>query len=101
MCYISVPLLECTANNVLLEAMACGKPIVSTDLQGVRDYVNDNCALLTEKDNPASLAEAIISLADDDATRRKMALASRTLANQFSWEKVAAQVRKVYEQVAG
>lgn len=34
-----VVLLDSTANNSLLEAMACGMPMVTTDLQGVRDYV--------------------------------------------------------------
>ena len=94
-----LPLLDCTANNSLLEAMACGLPIVSTDLPGVRDYVNGACALLTPKSNPQALAEAILCLQEEEVSRQRMALASRTRSLDFGWQKVASQVQEVYERV--
>ncbi len=77
--------------------MACGLPIVSTDLPGVRDYVNDACALLTPKGDPQALAEAILCLQEDKALRQRMASASRARAQDFSWQRVASRVREVYE----
>lgn len=97
----ALPLLGCTANNSLLEAMASGLPIVSTDLPGVRDYTNPSCALLTPQGNPKALAEAILCLQEDKALRQKMAIASRARAQDFQWRRVASEVRRVYEQITG
>jgi glycosyltransferase involved in cell wall biosynthesis len=95
-----LPLLDCTANNSLLEAMACGLPIISTDLPGVRDYVNEACALLTPKGDPQALAEAILYLQKNKVLRQRMANASRDRAQDFSWQKVASRVREVYARVS-
>ena len=96
---LALPLLDGTANNSLLEAMACGLPIVSTDLPAVRDYVNNACALLTPKSDPQALAEAINTLHENAGIREKMALASRSRSLDFSWQKIASKTREVYESV--
>jgi glycosyltransferase involved in cell wall biosynthesis len=93
-----LPLLECTANNSLLEAMACGMPIVSTDLQGARDYVSKDCAVLTPKGNARVLAEVITGLSRDHARRQGMARASRLRAMEFRWEAVAECMLEVYRR---
>lgn len=92
------PLLGSTANNSLLEAMACGLPIVSTDLPGVRDYVNDACSLLTPARDPQALAEAVLYLGEDQLRHRRMALASRARSMDFNWQKIASKTRDVYER---
>ena len=94
-----LPVLSATANNSLLEAMACGLPIVSTDLPSVRDYVTDECSLLTPKGDSQALAEAILCLQEDEDLRRKMARASRSHSLHFSWQKIAGEVSDVYEHV--
>ncbi|MBK8161644.1 MAG: glycosyltransferase family 4 protein [Gammaproteobacteria bacterium] len=91
-----LPLLDATANNSLLEAMACGLPIISTDLPGVRDYVNDGCAVLTPMADATALADAIVALKRDGARRARMAQASRNRAIDLSWENVARQTLEVY-----
>lgn len=94
-----MPLQDCTANNSLLEAMACGMPIVSTDLAGVRDYVNDDCALLAPKSDVKKLVDIIDGLASDIKKRLVMAKASRKQSLVFRWEKVADEVKDVYRTV--
>ncbi len=94
-----LPLLDATANNSLLEAMACGLPIVSTDLSGVRDYTNKEVALLVKKKDAKGLAEAVVELARDRALCQRMRRASRTQALKFSWESIAGQMREIYQLV--
>lgn len=92
-----LPLLDCTANNALLEGMACGLPVVSTDLIGVRDYVNDACALLTPKQNVSALVTALSELCENPELRTQMGKQSRKKAKEFDWVQIALQTKKVYE----
>ena len=94
-----MPLLECTANNGLLEAMACGLPIVSTNLQGVRDYVNEDCALLAPKADVNALVDIIEGLAGNPVRRKVMSDASRKKSLDFRWELVAKEMNRLYRSV--
>jgi glycosyltransferase involved in cell wall biosynthesis len=95
-----LPLLDATANNALLEGMACGLPVVSTDLPGVRDYTEDECRILVPKGDADALVDCLQQLVESEDERTKMAIASRECSLRFGWEKIAKQIGKVYEQVA-
>ncbi|WP_267926512.1 glycosyltransferase family 4 protein [Desulfolithobacter dissulfuricans] len=89
--------------KVLLEAMACGRPCVATDVPGCREAVKDgeNGFLVPVRD-PESLAEALKQLIDDAALRQKMGRRGREMAEKsFSQERVAAQVTTIYRQLLG
>ena len=88
---------------VALEAMATGKPVVVTDIPGVREVIEDGReGLLADPVNPEDLAEKMRRLVEDPGLRREMGRLARekVLAN-FTTEKVADQVLKVYEDVLG
>ena len=73
----------------VIEAMALGLSIVSTNVGGVPYLINEKVnGLLVEDNNVIEMAEAIKLLINDDALRRKMLLNSRTLVEQFDWEKI-------------
>jgi glycosyltransferase involved in cell wall biosynthesis len=93
------PLLDCTANCSLLEALACGLPVITTDLTGTRDYLDLNCAVFTPPGDAETMAQAIVSLVEHPRRLRKMAVASRARARQFSWPRVANQVINVYRHL--
>lgn len=93
------PLQDTVANTALLEAMACGAPLVVTDIGAVRDYVTAECAALVEPYAPHAMLTAIIELVADAARRQAMAEHARTRALQFAWPCVAGQMRKTYEQI--
>jgi len=96
-----LPLCDATANNSLLEGMACGLPVVTTDLQGTRDYVDDDCALLTPRGDARTLVETVLRLKEDEALRVRMGRMSRIRAIDFRWQNVAAMVRGVYGKILG
>jgi len=93
------PLLDTTANCAVQEAMACGLPIVATDLAGIRDYVDESCALLTPRGDAQALVDAILNLHESQDLRIRMGTASRTKALDCRLESVAAQTMEVYRQL--
>jgi len=85
-------------SNAMLEAMACGLPIVTTRCEGVDELVADNGVVVDEPE-PARLAEAIRRLADDRAARRAMSAAARRRAEGFRWSAVAEAYLQLYAKV--
>lgn len=94
-----LPLRDCTANNALLEAMACGLPIVATDVGSVLDYVDASCALLTPHADARALVDAVMRLVDEPWLRKTMGDAARQRAERFAWPVVAAQVARLYQDM--
>ena len=85
----------------LLEAAACGRPLVATDVPGCREIARQDVnALLVPPDNPQALAEAIDRLAADPALRRKFGAASRQIVEQeFSDERVGRDTVALYRRL--
>lgn len=85
---------------VLLEAMACGTPVVASDIDGYRWVVEPGHeGLLVPPRSPQHLAKAIIELAGDPVRRKAMGQAGVQKAAQYSWTKVVDQILPVYEHV--
>jgi phosphatidyl-myo-inositol alpha-mannosyltransferase len=81
---------------VLLEAMACGRAIVCSDIRGYRDLVDPEGARLVPARDAAALARAITELARAPRAMRAMGLRNRRHAEQYDWERIATEVRHVY-----
>ena len=79
---------------VLIEAMACGLPVIASNLPGVRSVFNDGKqGLACEPGNVLDLADKIGLLVGDEGRRRQMAEAARTLAEKkYAWDKVADRI---------
>jgi glycosyltransferase involved in cell wall biosynthesis len=88
--------------KVLLEAAACGRPVVTTDVPGCRDAIEaDRTGLLVPLRQPRALADAIAALVRDGVRRREMGAAARKLAErQFSLERVVDAHLSVYAELA-
>jgi glycosyltransferase involved in cell wall biosynthesis len=95
-----LPLLDATANNSLLEGMACGLPVISTDLGGVRDYVCADGCVLTPKGDATALAAAAQQARDGLLDLDAMSSASRRAAEHLSWPRVAQAMQRVYQTVS-
>ena len=89
--------------KILLEAAACGRPIVTTDVPGCRETViNGVNGLLVEVKSAESLKNALVRLINDRDLRVKMGEASRNSAvTRFSNEIVNAETYKVYRAALG
>lgn len=84
----------------VLEAMACGLPVVATDASGVREALGDEPAgLVVPRENAPALATAIGRLLDDEPLRRQLGERARRRAeSEFSLQAVGARIRAFMEQ---
>jgi glycosyltransferase involved in cell wall biosynthesis len=85
----------------LLEAAACGRPIVATDVPGCREIARpDFNAVLVPPDDPAALADAIGRLAADPALRHTYGIAGRRLVeSEFSARKIGCDIIALYKRL--
>lgn len=85
---------------VLLEAMAMGKPIVATNIEGYASVVThgEEAWLVPPKDS-RQLAQALVSVIRDEKLRQEMGGKGRLKAQEYSWERVAGRVADYYRKV--
>lgn len=89
--------------KVLLEAAACGRPVITSDVPGCRDAVTPGeTGLLVPARDAAALADAIERLVLDPPLRARMGAASRALAERaFSIEGVVDAHLRIYRELRG
>lgn len=87
----------------LLEAMAAGRPVVSTSVGGVPEVVGDGeCGVLVAAGDMFGFAEALIRLLHDDATRQCMGTAAvRRARKTFAIDRMRTATQAVYDEVLG
>lgn len=88
------------ANNAVLEAMACGLPIVATDIGGVAEYVTPESGILFPPRDARAMADAMWRLLEDPATAATFGAAARARASALDYAVVSDQLRAVYRCLA-
>lgn len=86
---------------VLLEAMASGKPVVASNLPGVRSVVADgDDGLLARPGDADDLAAKVEALLDNPGRRERMGERGRAkVETRYSWQQLGRQLAEIYEQV--
>jgi glycosyltransferase involved in cell wall biosynthesis len=80
--------------NVVLEALACGRPVVATNVGGIPEIMSEECGRLVPPRYPAALAQALASALD--ASWDAMAISAR---GSRSWNSVAAELLEIFESL--
>jgi hypothetical protein len=84
--------------NILIEAMAAGLPIASSNLGPMQEILGDS-GIYFDPRNVSSIIEALGRLINDDALRRKLAMTGFEKSQTYSWEKNASKTFSFIEQV--
>jgi phosphatidyl-myo-inositol alpha-mannosyltransferase len=94
------PTTKASFGITLLEAMACGTPILGSDITGFRELVDHGAeAVLVPKNQPDLWAIAASELLEDRARLRSMGQAGRLKAERFAWPRIAERVMHLYRRV--
>lgn len=86
--------------TVLLEAMACGRPVVATAVSGSLDVlVDDTNGVLVPPRSPEAMATALNELLDDPARQERLGRAAReTVLAEYTWEAIADEYERLYRE---
>ena len=85
--------------TVILEAMARGKPVVATDIPGVKEYFSQT-AILVQPGEPHRLSEAIVRVLNDEQLRRRLGREGRRLVeSRFTWDIILKQLVDLYRRI--
>jgi glycosyltransferase involved in cell wall biosynthesis len=91
------PSLADNMPNSVLEALASGLPVVSTNVGGVPHIVrHEHTALLVPAQQPAAMADAVLRLLRDETLWRRMSAAGLEEVQRYSWKRVAPVLRHHY-----
>jgi glycosyltransferase involved in cell wall biosynthesis len=83
----------------ILEAMASGAPVVTSDRGAMREVAGD-AALLVDPDSPRAIAQALLRIAGDAALRADLRARGLARAADFTWDRAAADYARAYRDAA-
>lgn len=96
-----LPLLDATANNTMLEAMACGLPVVASDAGGIRMYGQAGGAVFVPRGDAEMMTRESLEILNDEGHRQSLSREARRNAEQFDWSVVATRMQQLYKHLFG
>lgn len=84
--------------NPVLESMACGTPVITSNIASLPEVAGD-AAMLVDPYNIEVLADSLVKLIEDSNLRNKLIEKGLIRAKSFSWSKAAQAMMKVYEKL--
>ena len=83
---------------VALEAMACGLPVIATDVGGISEILMEDHGKLVPPNQPELLAKAVLEFSNIDLSSRKLELRA-VMEEKYSWDKNVERLVEIYEEL--
>lgn len=98
-----LPSYEEAMNLSCMEAMSCQKPVVATNIAGIRDTIDSGIdGILVEPHDRNGLADSIIKIFQDSRLASRLATnAHYKILHNYSWDKICKEMISVYNQCLG
>lgn len=95
-----LPSLYESFGKVNIEAMACEKPVISTDVGGIPEVIGEKAGILIDPGDPIKLADAMERLMLDPKIRKSLGkIGRKKVLRNFTWDQVAMRVEEGYAKV--
>jgi glycosyltransferase involved in cell wall biosynthesis len=96
---VLLPVTDSTANNSVLESLACGTPVISTSVGGIPDYVNKKSGWLFAKGDTRSIVNLVEAMCANRELANSRRAGARNQALNFSWPRIAERMLAIYSAV--
>lgn len=93
-------LQDAVANNVLLEGMACGLPVVSERIGALPEYISEEACLFVDPNDADAALTHLKKIRDDSDLWKRHRKKSLAEVKNFEWSKIAAQIENVYASLS-
>lgn len=97
-CFVIPSFFE-SCSVALLEALACGCPVIASNAGGNPEVVDD-CAILHNPNDVSELERAILRVVSDSTLQRELSAQSLDRAKNFGWDKAARETRSVLSELS-
>jgi glycosyltransferase involved in cell wall biosynthesis len=94
-----MPMIDCTANNAVLEAMACGTPVMVNRVGGIEEYVDPSCNVVLEEHTVEGWVDQIIDCHRERERLEQQREMVRQWAEGFAWDIMAEQYLQFYKDL--
>lgn len=78
--------------NAILEALACGLPVISSDLPFNYDVLDDSCSILVDPMNKEEIRHAILRIKQDESLKKRLSDGALEKASRFSLKNRIAKI---------
>ena len=95
--YVSATMQE-GMSNAMLEAMACGLPIITTPCEGIDELIKDN-GIVVKEESADAVAKAILELVTNTEKMESMSRAARKHSENFTWKSISQVYLEFYQKI--